>query len=124
MTKTRRQIEADLKNEIKTSDADCGEVCVIKTQTTEVYYESGKVSMIRTNENISANVKVIKDNKKGIVSTNDISTEEAKKKIVSDALESAASAPEDDANGRATGRSSTALPKKIPKNFMTDLPSS
>ena len=88
-----------LLNEIKTSDADCGEVCVIKTQTTEVYYESGKVSMIRTNENISANVKVIKDNKKGIVSTNDISTEEAKKKIVSDALESAASAPEDDANG-------------------------
>lgn len=88
-----------LLNEIKTSDADCGEVCVIKTQTTEVYYESGKVSMIRTNENISANVKVIKDNKKGIVSTNDISTEGAKKKIVSDALESAASAPEDDANG-------------------------
>ena len=88
-----------LLNEIKTSDADCGEVCVIKTQTTEVYYESGKVSMIRTNENISANVKVIKDNKKGIVSTNDISTEEAKKKIVSDALESAASASEDDANG-------------------------
>ena len=71
-----------LLNEIKTSDADCGEVCVIKTQTTEVYYESGKVSMIRTNENISANVKVIKDNKKGIVSTNDISTEEAMKKIV------------------------------------------
>lgn len=37
-----------LLNEIKTSDADCGEVCVIKTQTTEVYYESGKVSMINT----------------------------------------------------------------------------
>ena len=53
-----------LIEEIKTSDADCGEVCVTQTQTTEVYYESGKVSMIRTNENVSANVKVIKDGKK------------------------------------------------------------
>ena len=53
-----------LIEEIKTSEADCGEVCVTQTQTTEVYYESGKVSMIRTNENVSANVKVIKDGKK------------------------------------------------------------
>ncbi len=88
-----------LIEEIKTSDADCGEVCVTKTQTTEVYYESGKVSMIRTNENVSANVKVIKDGKKGVVATNDVSSSDALKKIVSDALESAQSAHEDDANG-------------------------
>ena len=88
-----------LIEEIKTSDADCGEVCVTKTQTTEVYYESGKVSMIRTNENVSANVKVIKDGKKGVVATNDVSSTDALKKIVSDALESAQSAHEDDANG-------------------------
>ena len=88
-----------LIEEIKTSDADCGEVCVTQTQTTEVYYESGKVSMIRTNENVSANVKVIKNGKKGVVATNDVSSSDALKKIVSDALESAQSAHEDDANG-------------------------
>lgn len=69
-----------LIEEIKTSDADCGEVCVTQTQTTEVYYESGKVSMIRTNENVAANVKVIKDGKKGVVATNDVSSTDALKK--------------------------------------------
>lgn len=88
-----------LTDMIKASDADCGEVCVTKTRTTEVYYESGKVSMIRTNENVSANVKTVKDGKKGVVATNDVSSPDALKKIVSDALESAQSAREDDANG-------------------------
>lgn len=88
-----------LIEEIKASDADCGEVSISKTQTTEIYYESGKVSMIRTNENVTASAKVLKDLKKGVVSTNDVASEASLKKVVSDALEAALSAPADDANG-------------------------
>ncbi len=69
-----------LIEEIKTSKPIAEKSALQKTQTTEVYYESGKVSMIRTNENVSANVKVIKDGKKGVVATNDVSSTDALKK--------------------------------------------
>lgn len=79
---------------------DCAEVSTTHKKTTEIYFESGKISMIRTNFNNSVGVKIIRDGKKGIVASNDTS-EENLRSIVNQAYINAETAKPDDANGVA-----------------------
>ena len=50
--------------------ADMAECRITDTVKTEFYYQSGKVSMIRTNFDTSVSMKAVKDGKKGVTSTN------------------------------------------------------
>ena len=53
---------------IKKSGADMGECTVSGGENTEVYYESGKISIMRSVFSSSVSIKVVKDKKKGSVS--------------------------------------------------------
>lgn len=85
---------------IKKSGADMGECSVAGGAKTEVYYESGKISMIRTVFSTSVSIKVIKDKKKGSILLNTCQPSRIDK-AVSDALEACAYAKPDDAEGIA-----------------------
>ncbi len=85
---------------IKKSGADMGECSVGGGANTEVYYESGKISMIRTVFSSNVSIKVVKDKKKGSTSLNTCD-EASIDKAVADALEASAHATPDDAEGVA-----------------------
>ena len=85
---------------IKKSGADMGECSVTGGAKTEVYYETGKISMIRTVFSTSVSIKVIKNKKKGSVSLNTCERPLIDK-AVSDALEASEHAKPDDAEGIA-----------------------
>ena len=88
-----------LIEEIKTSEADCGEVCVTKTQTTGSLLRIRQSQHDTNQRNVSANVKVIKDGKKGVVATNDVSSTDALKKSFPTRSNRRKARTEDDANG-------------------------
>ncbi len=95
-----RQVAEYLIQTMKEKGADMGECRVSSSVKTEIYYESGKISMVRSVLGASVGVKVIKDKKKGAVHIN--STEkEALDKAVNDAFAAAAHAKPDDAEGIA-----------------------
>ncbi|MGN0988824.1 MAG: TldD/PmbA family protein [Eubacteriales bacterium] len=78
--------------------ADMAECHISDKVKTEIYYESGKISMIRTNFDTSVSMKAIKDNKKGTVSTN--STEhEVIDGCIAQAMSALESSIPDDAEG-------------------------
>ncbi len=75
-----------------------GECSVGKDVETEIYYESGKISMVRSVFQSSLGIKVLKDKKKGSVSQNK-TDDESVKKAVADAMASSEHAKPDEAEG-------------------------
>ncbi len=87
-----------LLNAIRSAGADKGECTASDSVKTEVYYESGKISMLRSVFNTNVSVKLIKDGKKGRVGLNSTDPEKLDK-AVANAIEASADAipdPEDD----------------------------
>ncbi len=90
----------DILQAVRVGGADMGECTVSNSETTEVYYESGKISMVRSVLNHTAAIKVIRGRKKGSVTTNACDAVSVNT-AVADAFEAAAHAPEDSAEGVA-----------------------
>ncbi|HHX71808.1 MAG TPA: TldD/PmbA family protein [Clostridiales bacterium] len=93
-----RQVAEYLIQTMKEKGADMGECRVSSNVKTEVYYESGKISMVRSVLGASVGVKVLKDMKKGAIQINS-AEKEALDKAVDDALAAAAFAKPDEAEG-------------------------
>ena len=74
--------------------ADKAQCVVSHNIITEIYYEQGKISLLRTLVNNTVTIKVIKDQKKGVVSQNNFDTPD---KAVEEALLAAEHAKEDPA---------------------------
>jgi len=96
----RNKIADYILDKITAAGADMGECRVSENVKTEVYYVSGKVSMLRSTFNVSVYLKVIKDKCKGTVSLNSTAPE-ALDAAVASAMSSAAVASPDDAEGIA-----------------------
>lgn len=86
--------------EIKSIGADEGETWVSHNILTELYYELGKISMVRTVFSDKVNVKLLKDKRKGTVSLNSFDPLDIKQ-AVADAWQAAQSAAPDEAEGIA-----------------------
>lgn len=87
-------------DKILSAGADMGECRVGESVKTEVYYESGKISMLRSTFNTSVSLKVVKDKRKGLVRLNSVDLS-ALDSAVASAMAAAASAAPDDAEGIA-----------------------
>lgn len=83
---------------LSTGGADLGECSVSEGNATEIYYESGKISMVRSVLNHMVVAKAIQEQKKGIYSTNELTPDTAREAAAA-ALESAQHAPMDPAEG-------------------------
>lgn len=95
-----RKTAEEILNAIRAAGADMGECSVAAGNTTEIYYESGKISMVRSVISHGASIKVIKDQKKGSVTINTCDSE-AIRAAVADAMSAAEHAPADEAEGIA-----------------------
>ncbi len=87
-------------NEIKAIGADEGETWVSRNVLTELYYELGKISMVRTVFSDKVSVKLLKDKRKGTVNLNSFDPADIKQ-AVADAWQAAQSAAPDEAEGIA-----------------------
>lgn len=94
------KISEDILNALRQGGADMGECVVSAGETTEIYYESGKISMVRTVLNQKAAVKSIKEQKKGTFATNAL-TENTASEAAAAALAASEQAPADPAEGVA-----------------------
>ena len=86
--------------EIKAVGADEGETWVSRSALTEVYYELGKVSMVRTVFTDKVSLKLLKDKRKGSTTLNSFAPEDIKS-AVEEAWLAAQSAAPDEAEGIA-----------------------
>lgn len=86
--------------EMKAMGADEGETWVSRSILTELYYELGKISMVRTVFSDKVGIKLLKDKRKGTVNLNSFAPEDIKS-AVADAWQPAQSAAPDEAEGIA-----------------------
>lgn len=86
--------------EMKAMGADEGETWVSRSILTELYYELGKISMVRTVFSDKVGIKLLKDKRKGTVNLNSFDPEDIKQ-AVADAWQAAQSAAPDEAEGIA-----------------------
>lgn len=86
--------------EIKAVGADEGETWVSHNVLTELYYELGKISMVRTVFSDKVSIKLLKDKRKGTVSLNSFNPADIKQ-AVAEAWQAAQSAAADEAEGIA-----------------------
>lgn len=86
--------------EMKAMGADEGETWVSRSILTELYYELGKISMVRTVFSDKVGIKLLKDKRKGTVNLNSFAPEDIKS-AVADAWQAAQSAAPDEAEGIA-----------------------
>lgn len=82
----------------KALGADEAECAVNEKEITELYYESGKISMVRTNFNNALSLKILKDKRKGTVSLNSLDASDIDF-AVRQAVENAEHAELDEAEG-------------------------
>jgi len=87
-------------DEIKAIGADEGETWVSHNILTELYYELGKISMVRTVFSDKVSIKLLKDKRKGTVNLNSFDSADIKQ-AVADAWQAAQSAAPDEAEGIA-----------------------
>lgn len=87
-------------DEIKAVGADEGETWVSRNILTELYYELGKISMVRTVFSDKVSIKLLKDKRKGTVNLNSFDPADIKQ-AVADAWSAAQSAAPDEAEGIA-----------------------
>ncbi len=87
-------------DEIKAIGADEGETWVSRGALTELYYELGKVSMVRTVFSDKVSIKLLKDKRKGSTTLNSFKPEEIRL-AVREAWQAAQSAAADEAEGIA-----------------------
>lgn len=85
-------------SEIKRAGADAGECTASESVKTEIYYESGKISMVRSVFDTSVKLKVVRGKRKGSVSLNSTDPEKLSA-AVKNALEASDDARPDDAEG-------------------------
>jgi len=85
---------------IKAVGADEGETWVSRSILTELYYELGKISMVRTVFSDKVSIKLLKDKRKGTVNLNSFDPADIKQAVV-DAWQAAQSAAPDEAEGIA-----------------------
>ncbi|MBR5520289.1 MAG: hypothetical protein IKU55_06180, partial [Clostridia bacterium] len=95
-----RKTAEEILAAIAAAGADLGECSVASGNTTEIYYESGKISMVRSVISHGASIKVIKNQKKGSVTINTCDSESIRA-AVADAMAAAEHAPADEAEGIA-----------------------
>lgn len=86
--------------EMKAMGADEGETWVSRSILTELYYELGKISMVRTVFSDKVGIKLLKDKRKGTVNLNSFAPEDIKS-AVADAWQAAQSAAPDEVEGIA-----------------------
>ena len=86
--------------DMKAMGADEGETWVSRSILTELYYELGKISMVRTVFSDKVGIKLLKDKRKGTVNLNSFAPEDIKS-AVADAWQAAQSAAPDEAEGIA-----------------------
>ena len=86
--------------EIKAIGADEGEAWVSRSALTEVYYELGRVSMVRTVFSDNVSLKLLKDKRKGSTTFNSFAPEDIRL-AVQEAWQAAQSAAPDEAEGIA-----------------------
>ena len=86
--------------EIKAIGADEGETWVSHNILTELYYELGKISMVRTVFSDKVSIKLLKDKRKGAVTLNSFDPVDIKQ-AVDEAWQAAQSAAPDEAEGIA-----------------------
>ena len=86
--------------ETKAVGADEGETWVSHNVLTELYYELGKISMVRTVFSEKVSIKLLKDKRKGTVSLNSFDPADIKQ-AVAEAWQAAQSAAADEAEGIA-----------------------
>ncbi|MBP7213294.1 MAG: TldD/PmbA family protein [Anaerolineaceae bacterium] len=94
------EVAEQILAEIKAIGADEGECWVSRNALTELYYELGKISMIRTVFTDNVSIKLLKDQRKGTVSLNSFEPVEIKQ-AVTEAWQAAQSATADEAEGIA-----------------------
>lgn len=87
-------------NEIKAVGANEGETWVSRNVLTELYYELGKISMVRTVFSDKVSIKLLKEKRKGTVNLNSFDPADIKH-AVADAWKAAQSAAPDEAEGIA-----------------------
>jgi len=87
-------------DEIKAIGADEGETWVSRNVLTELYYELGKVSMVRTVFSDKVSLKLLKDKRKGSTTLNSFEPEDIRQ-AVQEAWQAAQSAAPDEAEGIA-----------------------
>lgn len=87
-------------DEIKAIGADEGETWVSRNVLTEVYYELGKISMVRTVYSDKVSIKLLKDKRKGTITLNSFDPKDIKQ-AVADARQAALTAAPDEAEGIA-----------------------
>jgi PmbA protein len=87
-------------DEIRTIGGDEGETWVSRNVLTEVYYELGKISMVRTVFSDKVSIKLLKDKRKGTITLNSFDPKDIKQ-AVADAWQSALTAAPDEAEGIA-----------------------
>lgn len=86
--------------EIKAIGADEGETWVSRSALTELYYELGKVSMVRTVFSDKVSLKLLKDKRKGSTTLNSFAPEDIRLAVL-EAWQAAQSAAPDEAEGIA-----------------------
>jgi len=86
--------------EIKAVGADEGEAWISREALTEVYYELGKVSMVRTVFSDKVSLKLLKDKRKGSTTLNSFSPQDIRL-AVQEAWQAAQAAAPDEAEGVA-----------------------
>ena len=87
-------------DEIRTIGGDEGETWVSRNVLTEVYYELGKISMVRTVFSDKVSIKLLKDKRKGTITLNSFDPKDIKQ-AVADAWQAALTAAPDEAEGIA-----------------------
>ena len=110
-------------NQLKSNGADDAECSVSNNVKTEIYYESGKIGLVRTNFNNSVSIKAIKDKKKGVVFSNSLEQEELDK-VINDVMLNMEAAKPDEAEGICDIPDKNKFskgPMKADKNIMYDL---
>ncbi|MBQ5973725.1 MAG: TldD/PmbA family protein [Oscillospiraceae bacterium] len=93
-----REIAAFLCDKIRGTGADMGRCTVRRGESTEVYYESGKISMIRSVFSESVSVAVINGQRCGSASVNSFERDELER-AVAEAFAASEHALEDEAEG-------------------------
>ncbi len=93
-----KKVAGEILEMIRAAGADMGECSVAAGNTTEIYYESGKISMVRSVISHVVSIKVIKNRKKGSVAINSCDSESIAA-AVRDAMNAAEHAPADEAEG-------------------------
>lgn len=92
------EVAEQVLDQIKAAGADQGETWVSRNVLTELYYELGKISMIRTVFSDNINLKLLKDKRKGTVSLNSFDHVDIQR-AVQEAWQASQSAVPDEAEG-------------------------